>query len=84
MLLALILLIPNVLEKFLERANNHRNMAIYGILHDIYFKRNLIYFSLFILYLYSLYNLMYYGLIFVFLSITAYLYTYFRWRFIFM
>jgi len=83
MVLALILLIPTVLEHFLKIANSNGNIAIYGILLAIYYKRNLIYFSLFVLLLCYLYNLMYYGLCLIFLSITAYLHTYFKWKFIF-
>lgn len=77
-------LIPGFLEQLIAQSINCGNMGIYGVLLDYYNKRNLLYFSLFILFLCYLENLMLYGWIFLLITFLIYLYTCIKWMRIFI
>jgi len=79
-------LIPSNIEKCLKVSQNDGNIAINGVCLDIYNKRNLFYFSLFLLFLSFIYKIIY---IRIFFMITTLLMFYLfydtcnKWKFIF-
>lgn len=74
-------LLPNFIEQLLHITNNVGNIALNGIFLELYYKRNLFYFSLFVFFLCYILNFYYYiPLIFVFLSLNILARSYYKWK----
>lgn len=84
LLFTLYLLVPCYIEKFLNKLKSIRNMDLYdGCLCDayldIYKRRNLLYFSIIILFITYFFNFIYFGIVFVIYTIYLYLESCYEW-----
>ena len=85
-ILMIFFLIPGNIEKFMKESENNGNIAINGVCLDIYYKRNLFYFSLFLLISSIIYKIIYLISFSIFITIiTCYIYynTCNKWKFFF-
>ena len=67
------LLIPFNVENILQTCNRIGNMGLYGVFLDIYNKRNILYFSLTLLFIEYINNYTMYCLLLVLLSLAAFI-----------
>ena len=78
------LLAPYYIEHYLEVTQNIGNMALHGVFLDIYNKRNILYFSLTLLFIEYINNHTIYCLLLVLLSLIAFINCSIRWSKIFL
>jgi hypothetical protein len=73
------LLIPFNAENILQACNRIGNMGLYGVFLDIYNKRNMLYFSLTLLFIEYINNYTIYCLLLVLLSFAAFINSCIKW-----
>jgi hypothetical protein len=78
-ILNLILITPFNIEHALVQTSNDGNMALHGVCLEIYYKRNLVYFSIPIFILSCAFNYSIYGLFLLIFSLLNFIYSCNKW-----
>ena len=73
-------MIPSVVEQLLKITNNSGNMGLNGVFLELYYKRNLFYFSVFSLVGFYFLNCLYIGFIFVCIAFLLFFQSYTKWK----